>query len=136
MFISLTLLGLYTVVATNALGEAICQAQFIIEPGEGGGADLYIPEKWRTGNRMNWAMEDSRAKKFVGHNEPELTDEEIAEMTSRVSGVPLPRAIEYLASLPDYYPMPMEGLVDMTFKPGKMNLIRPWSYFTACQLFC
>ena len=28
--------GLYTVVATNPLGEAVCQANFIIEPGEGG----------------------------------------------------------------------------------------------------
>jgi hypothetical protein len=68
---------------------------------------------------MNWAMEDARAKKFVGQYEPELTDEEIAEMTSRVSGAPLPRALEYLAALPDYYPTPMEGLVPMTFKPGK-----------------
>ena len=30
--------GLYTVVATNPLGEAVCQANFVIEPGEGGAA--------------------------------------------------------------------------------------------------
>jgi hypothetical protein len=43
-------------------------------------------------------------------------------MTARVSGVPLPRAIEYLASLPDYYPTPIEGLVKMNFKPGKLRI--------------
>ena len=47
--------GLYTVVATNPLGEAICQAQFVIEPGEGGGNDLYLPELWKNGKRLNWA---------------------------------------------------------------------------------
>ncbi len=115
--------GLYTVVATNPLGEAVCQAQFVIEAGEGGGSDLYIPDKWRNGNRLTWAAEDLRAKKFFGFNEPELTDEEIVEMTSRVSGVPLPRALEYLASLPDYHPTPIQGLVNMTYKPGTIQII-------------
>jgi hypothetical protein len=114
---------LYTVVATNPLGEAVCQAQFVIEAGEGGGSDLYIPDKWRNGSRLTWAAEDLRAKKFFGFNEPELTDEEIAEMTSRVSGVPLPRALEYLASLPDYHPTPIQGLVNMTYKPGTIQII-------------
>ena len=41
-------------------------------------------------------------------------------MTSRVASTPLPRAIEYLASLPDYRPVPMQGLLKMDFKgePG------------------
>lgn len=85
-----------------------------------------MPEKWRRGKRTTWADEDRRAKKFVGVAEPELTDEDIAEMTSRVSGVPLPRAIEYLASLPDYYPTPIEGLVKMNFQPGQNNFKNIW----------
>ena len=36
-------------------------------------------------------------------------------MTSRVASAPLPRAREYLASLPDYHPVPMEGLLKMSF---------------------
>ena len=30
---------------------------------------------------------------------------------------PLPRALEYLASLPDYYPKPFEALPQVPFKP-------------------
>ena len=37
-------------------------------------------------------------------------------MAGRVASTPLPRAIEYLASLPDYWPVPMEGLLKMNFK--------------------
>ena len=36
-------------------------------------------------------------------------------MTSRVASAPLPRALEYLAGLPDYHPVPMQGLLKMTF---------------------
>ena len=36
-------------------------------------------------------------------------------MTSRVASAPLPRALEYLASLPDYHPVPMQGLLKMDF---------------------
>ncbi len=66
--------------------------------------------------------EDRRLKKFVGFQEPELSEDDIAAMTARVSGAPLPRAIEYLSSLPDYYPEPIDGLLDMKFKPGMINL--------------
>ena len=39
-----------------------------MEPGDGaGGSDLYLPEKWRTGNRLDWAEEDRRIKLFVGY---------------------------------------------------------------------
>jgi hypothetical protein len=61
--------GLYTCRAVNPLGEAICEAEFLVGPGEGGD-DLYLPELWRTGKRMTWKDEDERAKKFVGVNEP------------------------------------------------------------------
>ena len=60
-------------------------------------------------------MEDQRKKKFVGVEEPELSDEDIREMTKRVASAPLPRALEYLASLPDYYPAPMEDLPSMKY---------------------
>ena len=36
-------------------------------------------------------------------------------MAGRVASAPLPRAIEYLASLPDYHPTPMEGLLNMDY---------------------
>ena len=45
-----------------------------------------------------------------------MTDEDIKAMASRVASCPLPRAIEYLASLPDYYPVPMQGLLKMDYK--------------------
>ena len=39
-----------------------------MEPGDGAdGSELYLPEKWRTGNRLDWAEEDRRAKLFVGY---------------------------------------------------------------------
>ena len=38
-----------------------------VEPGDGvDGSDLYLPEKWKTGNRLDWAAEDRRKKLFVG----------------------------------------------------------------------
>ena len=38
--------------AVNALGEAICEGEIEVEPGMGeDGTDLYLPEKWRNGNR-------------------------------------------------------------------------------------
>ena len=43
--------GLYTVRAVNALGEAICEGEIEVEPGMGEDSDLYLPEKWRHGNR-------------------------------------------------------------------------------------
>ena len=89
--------------AVNALGEAICEGEIEVEPGMGeDGTDLYLPEKWRHGNRLTWAMEDQRKKLFVGTVEPELTDEDIKEMTKRVASAPLPKALEYLASLPGH----------------------------------
>lgn len=46
--------------ATNPLGEAVCQAQFVIEPGEGGGNDLFLPDLWKNGKRLNWAEYETR----------------------------------------------------------------------------
>ena len=44
--------------AVNALGEAICEAELIVGPGEGGeGGDLYLPELWKTGKRLTWKDE-------------------------------------------------------------------------------
>ena len=57
--------------------------------------------------------------------EPELTDEDIKMMASRVASAPLPRALEYLASLPDYYPVPMEGLLDMDYRGEHHVTVRP-----------
>ena len=40
---------MYTAQAVNPLGEAVCQAEFVVVPGEGGeGSEggLYIPDKW------------------------------------------------------------------------------------------
>lgn len=117
--------GMYTVRAVNPLGEAICEAEFFIEPGEGAsgeGADMYyLPELWKTGNRLTWKMEDERLKPFVGVQEPELSDEDIREMTKRVASTPLPRAMEYLASLPDYTPTDNTskwGLRQMEYGPN------------------
>lgn len=104
--------GVYTVRAVNPLGEAVCEAEFIVVPGEGGAGDLYLPELWK--NRSTWLSDDRRIKKFVNVQEPELTDEDIQAMCKRV-GAPLPRALEYLASLPDYQPTPLDGLLDMPF---------------------
>ncbi len=52
----------------NALGEAVCEAAFVVEAGEGGltGDDLFLPEKWKTGNRLTWKDEDQRIKPFSG----------------------------------------------------------------------
>ena len=49
--------GLYTVVATNPLGEAVCQANFVVEPGEGGAAgdqafSIFIACFWE----MAWTL--------------------------------------------------------------------------------
>ncbi len=54
--------------AVNPLGEAICEAAFVIGPGEGGltGDDMYLPELWKTGRRMTWKDEDNRLKPFAG----------------------------------------------------------------------
>ena len=106
----------------NSLGEAICEAELTVGPGEGGaegGGDLYLPELWRTGKRLTWKDEDARLKKFVGQKEPELTAEDIADMAKRVSSTPLPRAIEYLAGLPAYQPRPWDsyGFVPMDLSP-------------------
>ena len=38
--------------------------------------------------------DDKRKKKFVGVEEPELSDEDIKEMTKRVASAPLPKALE------------------------------------------
>ena len=47
----------------------VCQ----VEPGDGvDGSDLYLPEKWKTGNRLDWAAEDRRKKLFVGVEVNEL----------------------------------------------------------------
>ena len=46
-------------------------------------------------------------------------------MASRVASAPLPRALEYLASLPDYYPVPMEGLLDMDYRGEHHVTVRP-----------
>ena len=110
--------GVYSVQAVNPLGEAVCEAEFQVVPGEGGeGGEggLYIPEKWKTGNRLDWAKEDKRAKPFEGVEDPGLSDEERAAMFKRFEK-PLPRALEYLASLPDYHPKPFETLPQVPFK--------------------
>lgn len=111
--------GIYTCRAVNPLGEALCEAEFIIGPGEGGVEDLYLPEKWLTGNRLTWKMEDQRLKPCVGYQEPELTPEDIANMTKNAASTPLPRVMEYLANLPDYEPTPLSkmGLMPMKFSP-------------------
>eukprot|EP00095_Tigriopus_kingsejongensis_P006996 maker-scaffold430_size173499-snap-gene-0.35 protein:Tk06996 transcript:maker-scaffold430_size173499-snap-gene-0.35-mRNA-1 annotation:"serine arginine repetitive matrix protein 2 isoform x4" len=111
--------GLYTCRAVNPLGEAICEAEFLIEAGEGGAEDLYLPEKWRTGNRLTWKMEDQRLKPCVGYQEPELSPEDIENMAQKVSTTPLPRVMEYLASLPNYQPADMSkmGLLPMSLTP-------------------
>ena len=100
--------GVYTCQAVNPLGEAVCEAEFVVVAGEGGAGDLYIPDKWKNGNRLDWVKEDQRVKPFENYEESGLTDEERAEMFKRFNK-PLPRALEYLASLPDYYPTPLEG---------------------------
>ena len=46
-------------------------------------------------------------------------------MAGRVASAPLPRALEYLASLPDYYPVPMEGLLDMDYRGEHHVTVRP-----------
>ena len=56
--------------AVNPLGEAICEAELTVGPGEGGAeSDLYLPELWKTGKRLTWKDEvrlDSRnLKSFV-----------------------------------------------------------------------
>ena len=104
------------------MGEALSEAEFFIEPGEGGVAEeLYLPDKWRHGNRLTWKMEDDRrVKAYTGdQDEPELTAEDIASMTKRVASTPLPRAIEYFAGLPDYEPRPFSsyGFVPMDYTP-------------------
>eukprot|EP00094_Tigriopus_californicus_P012097 TCALIF_11690-PA protein Name:"Similar to Palld Palladin (Mus musculus)" AED:0.35 eAED:0.35 QI:5/0/0/0.28/1/0.85/7/0/1595 len=111
--------GIYTCQAVNPLGEALCEAEFIIGPGEGSVEDLYLPEKWLTGNRLSWKMEDQRLKPCVGYQEPELSPEDVANMTKNASSTPLPRAMEYLASLPDYEPTPLSkmGLTPLSFTP-------------------
>ena len=112
--------GIYLCRAVNALGEAVSEAEFFIEPGEGGTEELYLPEKWKNGNRLTWKMEDDMRKKpFVGYQEPELTEADIADMAKRVHSTPLPRAMEYFAGLPDYQPRPLDsyGFVPMKFNP-------------------
>ncbi len=106
--------GQYVVQAVNPLGEAICEAEFIVVPGEGGAGDLYIPEKWKTGNRLDWALDDKRVKKYVGVEDVKMSDEERAAMFARFNK-PLARSIEYLASLPDYYPKPWEELPKLPY---------------------
>ena len=67
---------------------------------------------------MDWAKEDQRIKPFVGVEDPGLSDEEKAAMLKRFAQ-PLSRAIEYLASLPDYHPPnpnPFETLTQVPFK--------------------
>ena len=64
---------------------------------------------------MDWAKEDKRIKPFVGVEDPGLSDEEKAAMLKRFAQ-PLSRAIEYLASLPDYHPKPFETLPQVPFK--------------------
>ena len=117
--------GVYTCQAVNPLGEAVCQAEFVVVPGEGGAGDLYIPDKWKNGNRLDWVKEDQRAKPFENFEESGLTDEERAEMFKRFNK-PLPRALEYLASLPDYYPKPLEGepFSQVPFKPDPYDIRR------------
>ncbi|QQP31434.1 Putative LOC100679567, partial [Caligus rogercresseyi] len=85
---------------------AVCEADIEIEESEDSytNEELFLPKLWRTGKRLTWKDEDERAKKFVGSQDPELSEEDIRDMTKRVSGTPLPRALEYLASLPDYKP--------------------------------
>ena len=61
----------------------------------------------------------------LNQQEPELTDEDIKMMASRVASAPLPRALEYLASLPDYYPVPMDGLLDMDYRGEHHVTVRP-----------
>lgn len=109
--------GVYSVQAVNPLGEAVCQAEFVVVPGEGGSGDLYIPDKWKTGNRLDWISEDRRAKRYEGVEDVGLSDEERAAMFKRFEK-PLPRALEYLAALPDYYPKPFETLPQVPFSPG------------------
>ena len=102
-------------------GEAVCEAEFQIVPGEGGTGDLYIPEKWKSGNRLDWLKEDQRPKRFEGVSDPGLSDEERAAMFKRFEK-PLPRALEYLAGLPDYYPKPWEQLPQVPFKPDASDV--------------
>ena len=64
---------------------------------------------------MDWAKEDQRIKPFVGVEDPGLSDEEKAAMLKRFAQ-PLSKAIEYLASLPDYHPKPFETLPQVPFK--------------------
>lgn len=75
---------------------------------------MYIPEKWRTGNRLDWLKEDQRAKRYENVEDALLSDEERAAMFKRFAR-PLPRAIEYLASLPDYYPKPFDKLPQVPY---------------------
>ena len=106
--------------AVNPLGEAVCEAEFQVVPGEGGEGEggLYLPEKWKNGNRLDWAKEDQRKKPFEDYVDPGLSDEEKAAMLKRFEK-PLPRALEYLASLPDYVPKPFETLPQIPFKVCK-----------------
>ena len=110
--------GVYSCQAVNPLGEAVCEAEFQVVAGDGGcgeGGGLYIPEKWKNGNRLDWAKEDKRKKPFENYEDPGLIDEEKAAMLKRFEK-PLPRALEYLASLPDYVPKPFETLPQIPFK--------------------
>ncbi len=97
------------------VGEAVCEAEFVIVPGEGGAGDLYIPEKWKNGNRLDWVTEDRRAKRYENVTDSPMSDEERAAMFKRFDK-PLPRALEYLASLPDYYPKPFDKLPQVPYK--------------------
>ncbi|XP_040580693.1 uncharacterized protein [Lepeophtheirus salmonis] len=113
--------GKYTVYAKNALGEAVCEADIEVDD-EGlcfAHDEMYLPDLWRSAKRLTWKDEDNRAKKFVGFEEPELTDEDIRDMTKRVASTPLPRSLEYLASLPDYRPdtNTLKKVLPMNFKP-------------------
>ena len=110
--------GLYRVRAVNALGEAECEADLDFD-GCSTGEDLYLPPGWQDKKRLTWKDEDNRKKLFVGHQEPELTPEELADMRKKCGGVPLSRVWEYLASLPDYVPSDNFRQMDrMPFKPG------------------
>lgn len=64
---------------------------------------------------MDWVREDKRAKRYENVEDVGLSDEERAAMFKRFER-PLPRALEYLASLPDYFPRPFETLPQVPFK--------------------